>query len=138
MTYLGKLHHFLGIKVQHQNSGIFLSQAQYVNEILTHANINNCKPSATPVDTGSKLSATTGQPISDTFLYRSLVSALQYLTRPDLAYAVQQVCLFRHDPHEPHFNFLKRILRYLKGATNHGLHITPSKSTKLTAYSNAE
>jgi len=45
----------------------------------------------------------------------SLAGALQYLTftRPDIAYAVQQVCLHMHDPREPHLAALKRILRYI-------------------------
>ncbi|GJT21726.1 ribonuclease H-like domain-containing protein [Tanacetum coccineum] len=71
----------------------------------------NCKPCRTPVDTDSKLSAD-GAPISDSTLYRSLAGALQYLTftRPDISYAVQQVCLFMHDPREPHLSALKEDL----------------------------
>jgi hypothetical protein len=40
---------------------------------------------------------------------------IQYLTftRPDIAYAVQQICLHMHDPREPHLTAMKRILRYL-------------------------
>jgi hypothetical protein len=53
-----------------------------------------CHSTATPVDTQAKLSATAGDPLSssDSSDYRSLVGALQYLTltRPDLAYAIQQ------------------------------------------------
>ncbi|GJR86294.1 ribonuclease H-like domain-containing protein, partial [Tanacetum coccineum] len=30
---------------------------------------------------------------------------------PDITYAVQQVCIYMHDPREPHFSALKRILR---------------------------
>jgi hypothetical protein len=32
-------------------------------------------------------------------------------TWPDLAYTIQQVCLFMHNPQEPHLAFIKRILR---------------------------
>lgn len=73
-------------------------------------------------------------------LYRSLTGALQYLTitRPDLAYSVQQACLFMHDPREPHLAHVKRILRYLKGTADLGLHITPSSTHSLTAYSDAD
>lgn len=69
-----------------------------------------------PVDTNSKISATAGIPLTDPSLYRSLVGALEYLifTHPDIPYVFQQVCLFMYAPLEPHFNFLKRILRYLK------------------------
>lgn len=47
----------------------------------------NCKSVATLADTKSKLSSLAGAPVSDPALYRSLASALQYLTltRPDLA-----------------------------------------------------
>ncbi|KAI3508248.1 hypothetical protein L1887_23254 [Cichorium endivia] len=140
MSDLGPLHHFLGIQVQHQKGGLFLTQEQYVHDILQRANMQDCKPCATPVDTNSKLSAIAGNPLPDGSLYRSLAGALQYLTftRPDIAYAVQQICLFMHAPRDSHFNFLKRILRYLKGTSNHGLHISPSKSTKLIAYSDAD
>ncbi|GJR79982.1 retrotransposon protein, putative, ty1-copia subclass [Tanacetum coccineum] len=36
---------------------------------------------------------------------QNLAGALQYLTftRPDISYAMQQVCLYMHDPREPHF-----------------------------------
>ncbi|GJR00637.1 ribonuclease H-like domain-containing protein [Tanacetum coccineum] len=51
--------------------------------------------------------------IVDPTLYRSLAGSLQYLTftRPDITHVVQQVCLYMHDPREPHFSALKRILR---------------------------
>ena len=61
--------------------------------------------------------------MADASDYRSLAGALQYLTftRPDIAYAVQQVCLHMHDPREPHLVALKRILRYLQGTLDLGL-----------------
>ncbi|XP_022007864.1 uncharacterized mitochondrial protein AtMg00810-like [Helianthus annuus] len=74
------------------------------------------------------------------FITKSLAGALQYLTitRPDIAYVVQQVCLFMHAPREPHYQFLKRILRYVKGTLDHGLLLSSSSSTALTAYSDAD
>ncbi|XP_035829996.1 uncharacterized mitochondrial protein AtMg00810-like [Helianthus annuus] len=140
MTDLGRLHHFLGIEVQHQNGGLFLSQRSYIQDILSRAKMENCKPCHTPTDINSKLSASAGNLLPDGTLYRSLEGALQYLTftRPDISYAVQQICLFMHAPREPHFAFLKRILRYLKGTADHGLHLLPSKSVQMTAYSDAD
>lgn len=78
--------------------------------------------------------------MSDPTLYRSLAGALQYLTftRPDIAYAVQQICLFMHDPRESHFNALKRILRCLKGTLSKGLRMYRSASSDLVAYSDAD
>jgi hypothetical protein len=84
-----------------------------------------CHSTTTPVGTRAKLSASDGAPVADASLYWSLAGALQYLTltRPDLAYAVQQVCLFMHDPHEPHLAQIKQILRYVKGTLSLRLHI---------------
>jgi hypothetical protein len=69
-----------------------------------------------------------------------LVDALQYLsfTRPDVAYVVQQVCLYMHDPHEPHLNAVKRILRYLCDTIDYGLQLHRSSPTSLTAYTDAD
>jgi len=77
--------------------------------------MSSCKPCLTPVDTKPKLSATHSSPFEDPTLYRSLASALQYLTftRPDISYAVQQICLFMHNPMETHMHALRRILRYI-------------------------
>ncbi|KAJ9561455.1 hypothetical protein OSB04_006615 [Centaurea solstitialis] len=69
-----------------------------------------------------------------------LTRALQYLTftRSDIAYAVQQVCLFMDDPHLPHFNALKSILKDLKGILCDGLHIKALAVDRLVAYSDAD
>ncbi|GKB40903.1 ribonuclease H-like domain-containing protein [Tanacetum coccineum] len=99
----------------------------------------NCNPSRTPVDTESKLRSD-GDPVSDPTLYRSLAGSLQYLTftRLDISYAVQQVCLYMHDPREPHFLALKRILRYVRGTLDYGLQIFSSSTIDLVAYSDAD
>ncbi|GJZ02605.1 ribonuclease H-like domain-containing protein [Tanacetum coccineum] len=122
MTDLGPLNYFLGVSVTRNTSGMFLSQQKYATEVLERAGMLTCNPCRTPVDTNSKLAAT-GDPVSDPTLYRRLAWALRYLTFtwPDISYAVQQVCLFMHDPREPHFSALKRILRYVYGTLTSGL-----------------
>jgi hypothetical protein len=132
MKDLSELHHFLAMHVQRCGSGLLLSQRQYMLDILDRAGIAKCKPCSTPMDTNSKLPAD-GPPVSDASDFRSLAGALQYLTftRPDIAYAVQQVCLHMHDPREPHLAALKRILRYIRGTLHLGLVLHPSSHTEL-------
>jgi len=139
MKDLGPLHRFLGMQVQHTGSGLFLSQRQYMLEILDRAGMTDCKPCTTPVDVNPKLSAD-GPPVSDPTYFRSLAGALQYLTftRPDISYAVQQVCLHMHDPREPHLAALKRILRYVRGTLHMGLLVRPSTALDLVVYSDAD
>jgi hypothetical protein len=97
------------------------------------------KPCSTPVDTQAKLSKDNRPPVADATSYRSLTDALQYLTfsRPDIAYAVQQVCLHMHTPREPHLTALKRILCYLRGSLDHGL-LQPSSTSELVVYTDAD
>ncbi|GJX04158.1 ribonuclease H-like domain-containing protein, partial [Tanacetum coccineum] len=139
MTDLGSLNYFLGVSVTRDSSGMFLSQKKYAVEILDRAGMVHCNPIRTPVDTESKL-GTTGDVVSDLTLYRSLAGSLQYITftRPDISYAVQQVCLHMHDPREPHFSALKRILRYVCGTLDYGLQLFSSSTTDLVAYSDAD
>lgn len=110
-----------------QHTELYLSQRQYMLDILDRAGMRDCKPCTTPVDINPKLS-TDGDPVSDATDFRSLAGALQYLTftRPDISYAVQQICLHMHDPREPHLAALKRILRYIRGTLDLGLLVRPS------------
>ena len=140
MTDLGALHHFLGISVPRSSDGLHLSQRQYVVDLLQRAGMAECHPMAKPVDSKYKLSATDGAPVASPSDYRSPAGALQYLTltRPDIAYVVQQVCLFMHDPREPHLALIKRILRYVKGTLDTGLHLGIGSVSSITAYSDAD
>jgi hypothetical protein len=135
---LGQLHHFLGMHVQHTPSGIFLSQQQYMLEILARVGMTDCKSCSTPVDLNPKLPSDSA-PVSNPTDFRSLAGALQYLTftRPDLFYAVQQIYLHMHDPRD-HLAALKRILRYVRGTLHLGLLIRPSSQHELTVYSDAD
>ncbi|KAG7548055.1 hypothetical protein ISN44_As12g032640 [Arabidopsis suecica] len=136
----GELHYFLGIAIKRNSSGLFLNQQNYAADILHRAHMTNCKPCATPADSRAKLAADNGPIVEDPTLYSSLAGALQYLTftRPNISFAVQQVCLFMHDPREPHLNALKRILRYLKGTHDYGLQLYPTDSSGLIAYTDAD
>lgn len=99
----------------------------------------NYKPSHTPADLSAKLDSSS-PPVDDPTLYRSLVGVLQYLTftRHAIYYVVQKVCLYMHDPREPHFTALKCILRYICGTTGHELQLYSSSSCDIIVYSDAD
>ncbi|GJT69884.1 ribonuclease H-like domain-containing protein [Tanacetum coccineum] len=139
MTDLGPLNYFLGISATRTTSGIFLSQTKYATEILEQAQMLNCNPCRTPIDTEKKLGPE-GSPVTDPTLYRSFAGSLQYLTftRPDLSYAVKQLCFYMHGPRESHLNAMKRVLCYLRGTTDLGLQLLQSTTSQLIAYSDAD
>ena len=93
------------------------------------------KPSSTPTASGSKLSRFDGAPLPNGTEYRQIVGALQYctLTRPDIAFSVNQLCQFMHSPTSDHRIATKRVLRYLKGTIDYGLSF-PKSSLKLHAF----
>ncbi|GJZ04655.1 ribonuclease H-like domain-containing protein [Tanacetum coccineum] len=136
MTNLDSLNYFLGISVTRDSLGMFLSQRKYATEILKRAYMLNYNSSRTLINTESK-PGDDGDSISDPTLYRSYAGSLQYLTftRPDISYAIQQICLYMHDPREPHFSALKRVLRYVRGTLGYELQIFSSFTTSLVAYS---
>ena len=104
---------------------IWIGQPSYFQNVLEKCGLQNCKPAATPVATGTKLlKATEDSELFDTTLYQSAVGMLLYLsgwTRPDITFAVSNVARFCSKPTKEHWVAVKRILRYLKGTINYGL-----------------
>nr|GEU74036.1 homeobox domain-containing protein/START domain-containing protein [Tanacetum cinerariifolium] len=76
MTDLDSLNYFLGISAMRTTSGIFLSQTKYAIEILEQAQMLNCNPCRTPINTEKKLGPE-GSPVTDPTLYCSLAGSLQ-------------------------------------------------------------
>jgi hypothetical protein len=60
----------------------------------------------------------------DTTQYQRLVGSLRYLAhiRPDLAFSVGYVSRFMQRPTTEHQQAVKRIIRYVAGTLDHGLH----------------
>ena len=89
---MGLLHFFLGIEVHYTSSGLFLTQSKYAREVLQCATMDACNAIATPMQTSRSFDDDIA--FSDPHLYRSIASALQYLTitRPDLTYCVNHLC----------------------------------------------
>ncbi|XP_013639456.1 PREDICTED: uncharacterized mitochondrial protein AtMg00810-like [Brassica oleracea var. oleracea] len=140
MSDCGVISSFLGISAQFNEKGLFLNQTRYAQEIIEKAGMQECKPCATPVDLKSKLAEETGDKVKNPTEYRSLAGALQYLTftRPNISYAVQQVCLFMHDPRQRHLTALRRIIHYIQGTKTQGLQLLKKQKTIMTVYSDAD
>ncbi|XP_048489960.1 uncharacterized mitochondrial protein AtMg00810-like [Beta vulgaris subsp. vulgaris] len=102
--------------------------------------MSSCKPSLTPIDTKPKVSGSTGDPYEDPTLFKSLVGGLQYLTftRPDISYAVQQICLHMHAHTDVPMLALKRIIQYIQCTLDHRLHLYPSSVTDLVSYTDTD
>ena len=94
---------------------------KYIRDLLTKTRMSDAKPMPTPMIPS---------------LYKLVVGSLQYaiFTRPDIAWAVNKVAQFMHNPLESHWKVVKRILRHLGGTLCHGLQFHPIDEFRLLAF----
>jgi len=129
MKDLGSANKILGMQIHRDRKDrkIWLSQKNYLLKILRRFNMQDCKPSSTPLPINFKLSSSMS-PSSEAermdmsrVPYASAVGSLMYAmicTRPDIAQAVGVVSRFMANPGGEHCSSVKRILRYIKGTSN--------------------
>ncbi|XP_015072475.1 uncharacterized protein LOC107016555 [Solanum pennellii] len=86
-----------------------------------------------------------GKKLNDEFLkdptsYQKLNGKLLYLTmtRPDIAYAIQNLRQFMHSPKKSHMEAALRVVRYLKNAPGLGIILSSEISHALTVYCDAD
>ncbi|PKU65522.1 Retrovirus-related Pol polyprotein from transposon TNT 1-94 [Dendrobium catenatum] len=139
MKDLGQANDFLGVKIDTLNNSYFLSQKSYAWSLLQLAQMTACNPLANPSCTKLPTVFQDDPLLSDPTLYRRLTGALQYLTitRPDIAYSVNQLSQHMHNPLSQHVYLLKRLLRYLKGTLDYGIPISKSNLV-LSSFSDAD
>uniref|UniRef100_A0A2N9IQM4 Integrase catalytic domain-containing protein n=1 Tax=Fagus sylvatica TaxID=28930 RepID=A0A2N9IQM4_FAGSY len=129
---LGTLHYFLGLQVSRTPNNLYIKQTKYAYDLLKKHNMLDCKPASSPSCPNTRLSLHDGDPLTDPHGYRSMVGALHYLTftRPDISFAVHQVCQYMLAPTTTHLAAAKRVLRYIRGTLHHGIEFTPWSSTE--------
>jgi len=134
---LGKLSYFLGIEILPNQHGFLLSQRRYLLDLLTRTHMTHAKPVSTPLPSGTNLSLYSSDALSDPTEFHSVVGSLQYLllTRLDIAYAVNKLSQFMHQPTTEHWIHVKRLLRYLCGTSDHGLQLYSASPPSLHAFS---
>lgn len=125
MKDLGEAGHVLGIKIirDRKKRMLCLSQATYIDTVLTRFSMQNSKKGFLPFRHGVPLSKDmcpkTPKEIEDmkAVPYASAVGSLMYAmlcTRPDICFAVGMVSRYQKNPGQGHWTAVKHILKYLK------------------------
>lgn len=135
----------IGIRINQSRTKIEIDQEKYIVELLKKYNMYDCKSVKTPSDPNVKLTVQTineSSEITGTVPYQEIVGSLLYLsqgTRPDIAYAVNDVSRFNAKHSIEHWEAVVRILRYLQGTKGKKLCYTcECENDNLHAYSDSD
>lgn len=137
---LGELSYFLGMEAYRSPAGLHLTQTKYITDLLRKTKMADAKPVATPMSSSQVLTLSSGDLLPDPTQYRVTVGSLQYLclTRPDIAFVVNRLSQYMHQPRTLHWEAVKRVLRYLIGTANKGIFFSATSPLTLHAYSDAD
>lgn len=142
MTDGGLVSKLLGIRFKWGKNSVRLDQESYSQQILQEFGMEDCKAISTPLSPSVQLdSEGTLLGKSDHKLFRRLIGRLMFLvvaTRPDIAFAVNQLSQYLAKPTQVHLGAAKHVLRYVKGTMSYGLMFGGKGSQpKLTVYSDS-
>lgn len=140
MSMCGELTYFLGLQVKQMVDGMFISQAKYARDLVKKFGLDTLNSAKTPMATHEKLHQDAAGKSVDQTMYRSMIGSLLYLTasRPDIAFSVGVCARFQADPKESHLTAVKRIIRYIIGTVNFGLHYSFESNAEIAGYSDAD
>jgi len=130
---------FLGIKVENNEHGIYLSQTEYIEKLLSKYGMSECKSAMTPIITGEDRTSNEDNEKCNVDSYQELIGELLYLanrTRPDITFVTSYISQYNHSPEKRHYMLGKRVLRYLNGTKNKCLYYDRACGM-LRAYSDA-
>jgi len=140
MTDLGEMSYFLGMEVQQNQRGIFISQQIYAKEILKKFKMEECKSMTMPMNLKEKFCKEDGDGKVDEAIYRSLIGCLMYLTatRLDIMHVVSLLSRFMHCANEVHFKAVKTVVRYIKGTLSYGIQFSRIENFELQGYADSD
>lgn len=138
---------FVGMQIEHNSvtGTVAVHQKPYINKILERFNMQDANTVAVPAEPGIYLKSLEDMNSCDKSKpYREAVGSLIFLatvSRPDIAYAVNQVSRFLNNWTEEHWKAVKRILRYLKGTMDYKIVYSksaPASEVKVCGFSDAD
>ena len=148
LTQEGSFSEFLGIKITSSPDGksVHMTQRGLIDKIVTTTGLEQSNSNWTPAAQAALGVDPDGEPMDSTeagfrWSYRSVVGMLLYLstnTRPDITFAVSQVCRFTHSPKKSHAVAVKMIVRYLRHTRDFGTIVAPSANMNLELYVDAD
>lgn len=139
---LGQVKQCLGMNVtfNKEKGYVYLSQETYIDQLLSKFQLRDCKTVDTPMEV--KLNVKKGQVgINSHVPYQQLIGSLMYLsvlTRPDISYSISYLSQFNNCHTKEHWEYAKRILKYLKRTKCYGIKYCKEGNSEITGYVDAD
>ena len=123
-----------------------IDQSAFIRDLIIEKGLTNCNATVILMKAGSVIDMPDADNYKETELleYQRLIGKLMYLTcgtRPDIAFAVEQLSKYNANPRKGHLKATKRVVRYLKGTMQMELMFgqTPTNPPLygLTGYANS-
>lgn len=126
----------LGIAItrDRKNRTMWLSQRQYIIDLLDRFGMSTCAPVLTPMEPGLNITKEDAPKTEEErremldIPYQAAVGALNYLavaSRPDISYAVHRLARFNNYPGKRMWLAVKHLFRYLQGTKDLKLTYAP-------------
>nr|GEV13466.1 uncharacterized mitochondrial protein AtMg00810-like [Tanacetum cinerariifolium] len=115
--FYGRTYILLGITSEAKEDGIFVSQDNYVAEILKKFRFTEVKTASTSMETQKHLLKDEDGEEVDVHMYRLMIVLLMYLTssRPPIMFVACACSRYQVNLKVSHLHAVKRIFMYLKG-----------------------
>jgi len=142
MTITHDVEKFLGIEITETEVCIQLHQERYIMEVLKKFNMGKCYGADIPMNPKHSLEPdTTVDRHEPALRYQELVGSLLYIarcTRPDIAFAVNNLSRYFKCYEQKHMRAAKEVLRYLSSTSHLGISYRKNVELKLVGYSDAD
>ncbi|GKB68651.1 retrovirus-related pol polyprotein from transposon TNT 1-94 [Tanacetum coccineum] len=116
MCMMGELNFFLGLQIKQIEDGIFFNQSKYIKEMLKKFELEDSKPTKTPMSTEINLTKDDEADSMDSSKYRGMIGSLLYLTASstDIMFSVCLCARFQENPKTTHLEALRVYLGILE------------------------
>lgn len=127
---------FLVMEIKKLENGYYISQPQYITELLTKHKLMSSNAMSTQLADTKILYNHVNSPKCRHVIGGALYCGVN--TRPDILFPTILLSRFNEDPRHVHWVAAQRILKYLKGTKNKGLFCSfNQKQTTVDAYCDA-
>jgi len=133
----------LGINITRDRAAktLVIDQEHYIKDLLKEHDLDHQKAVPTPADSYASLVAREpGEPATDIKAYQRILGRLNWLVRacrPDIAFVVQRLSQFSHNPGAKHLGGAQHLLRYLSNTRTHGIKYTKAVQ-QLVGYTDSD